>query len=182
MIIDMPTVSMGNSGKILPADKVSYNNATSGLSADNVQGAIDEVNSNLTASDGLNFRFSTDGEGNYGYLKGDDTFVPFKGGSIEPYDLTLPSNFNINSLTDNTEYKAVASVSGDFTVNSKLDSKIFLTGLPKPKTTVANAGTISTKGSSSSVEVDTDGNAKIVNYNGFSAGFTWTFDIVYILD
>lgn len=44
MIIDMPTVSMGNSGKILPADKVSYDNTTSGLEADNVQDAIDEVN------------------------------------------------------------------------------------------------------------------------------------------
>lgn len=47
MIIDMPTVSMGNSGKILPADKVSYSNTTSGLEADNVQDAIDEVNSDL---------------------------------------------------------------------------------------------------------------------------------------
>lgn len=47
MIIDMPTVSMGNSGSVLPADKVSYDNTTSGLEAENVQDAIDEVNSNL---------------------------------------------------------------------------------------------------------------------------------------
>lgn len=47
MIIDMPTVSMGNSGSILPADKVSYSNTTSGLEADNVQDAIDEVKSDL---------------------------------------------------------------------------------------------------------------------------------------
>ena len=42
-------------------------------------------NDSLTASDNLKFRFSTDGEGNYGYLKGDDTFVPFKStyGTIE---------------------------------------------------------------------------------------------------
>lgn len=44
MIIDMPTVSIGNSGSILPADKVSYSNTTSGLTADNVQDAVDEVN------------------------------------------------------------------------------------------------------------------------------------------
>lgn len=45
MIIDMPTVSMGNSGSVLPADKVSYDNTTSGLEAENVQDAIDEVDS-----------------------------------------------------------------------------------------------------------------------------------------
>lgn len=43
----MPTVSMGNSGSVLPADKVSYDNTTSGLEAENVQDAIDEINSNL---------------------------------------------------------------------------------------------------------------------------------------
>ena len=36
-----------------------------------------ELNKNLTASDNLQFRFATDGEGNYGYLKADGSFVPF---------------------------------------------------------------------------------------------------------
>lgn len=40
---------------------------------------VNEVNSNLTASDELKFRFATDGEGNYGYLGADDSFIPFKG-------------------------------------------------------------------------------------------------------
>ena len=31
----------------------------------------------LTASDSLKFQFATDGEGNYGYLGADDSFVPF---------------------------------------------------------------------------------------------------------
>lgn len=35
-------------------------------------------NESLTASDNLKFRFATDGEGNYGYLGADDSFVPFK--------------------------------------------------------------------------------------------------------
>lgn len=52
MIIDMPTVSMGNSGSILPAEKVSYDNTSSGLEAENVQDAVDEINSN--------FNYSTD--------------------------------------------------------------------------------------------------------------------------
>ena len=47
MIIDMPTVSMGNSGSILPAEQVSYDNTSSGLEAENVQDAVDEINSNL---------------------------------------------------------------------------------------------------------------------------------------
>lgn len=43
--------------------------------------AVDNINESLTASDGLDFNFSTDGEGNYGYLKGDGTFVPFSSGA-----------------------------------------------------------------------------------------------------
>lgn len=40
----MPTVSMGNtSGSILPAEKVSYDGTISGLEADNVQDAIDQL-------------------------------------------------------------------------------------------------------------------------------------------
>lgn len=42
--------------------------------------AVKELNSSLTASDNLKFRFATDGEGNYGYLRADDSFVPFKSG------------------------------------------------------------------------------------------------------
>ena len=40
--------------------------------------ALKEVNSSLIASDNLKFRFATDGEGNYGYLGADDSFIPFK--------------------------------------------------------------------------------------------------------
>ena len=41
-------------------------------------------NDNLTAEDSTLFRFATDGEGNYGYLKADDSFVPFKSGYAIP--------------------------------------------------------------------------------------------------
>lgn len=47
MIIDMPTVSMGSSGSLITADRVAYDNDTSGLAADSVQDAIDEVNDNM---------------------------------------------------------------------------------------------------------------------------------------
>lgn len=43
MIIDMPTVSMGSSGSLITADRVAYDNDTSGLAADSVQDAIDEI-------------------------------------------------------------------------------------------------------------------------------------------
>ena len=39
--------------------------------------AVKELNSSLTA-DTLKFQFATDGEGNYGYLGADDSFVPFR--------------------------------------------------------------------------------------------------------
>jgi hypothetical protein len=66
------------------ADSISYDNTSSGLQATDVQGAVDELNDNLT--DGIGgtsdkFRFGTDGSGNYGYIKkvaGADTFFPFK--------------------------------------------------------------------------------------------------------
>lgn len=37
----------------------------------------EQINESLTASDNLRFRFATDGEGNYGYLGADDSFIPF---------------------------------------------------------------------------------------------------------
>jgi hypothetical protein len=68
------------------ADAISYDNTQSGLQATDVQGAVDELNDNLT--DGIGgttdkFRFGTDSNGNYGYIKkveGADTFFPFKSG------------------------------------------------------------------------------------------------------
>ena len=36
------------------------------------------VTNQLTSSDGLTFKFATDGEGNYGYLGADDSFIPFR--------------------------------------------------------------------------------------------------------
>lgn len=51
-----------------------------GFAADAYQTKLqfDEQNNNLTASDNLKFQFETDGEGNYGYLGADDSFIPFK--------------------------------------------------------------------------------------------------------
>ena len=59
-----------------PVDNLLSDRADLPLSAR--QGKI--LNESLEANDGLKFRFSTDGEGNYGYLGADDSFIPFKSG------------------------------------------------------------------------------------------------------
>lgn len=51
----------------------------------------------LTTSDGLSFQFATDGEGNYGYLKGDDTFVPFSSCDFD-FDNTTIVETKTNSV------------------------------------------------------------------------------------
>lgn len=48
------------------------------------------LNNSLTASDDLKFQFATDGEGNYGYLDGDDTFVPFSKKKFDWVAIALP--------------------------------------------------------------------------------------------
>ena len=90
-------ISVISSGGVT-AESTSFDNSeTVIVKSNNVQGAIGEldtaVNRNktfidtivadLTASDNTKFRFATDGEGNYGFLKADDSFVPFKkGGNV----------------------------------------------------------------------------------------------------
>ena len=68
------------------ASSVKYDNTNSTLVSTNVQGAItelneslNELNSNLSAGE-LQFKFATDGEGNYGYLGADGSLIPFKNG------------------------------------------------------------------------------------------------------
>lgn len=80
-------------------------------------------NSSLTASDNLQFRFATDGEGNYGYLGADDSFIPFKsGGEITKIANSL-SGANTNTvncknisgyenLTNNNFYVKAKDTSG----------------------------------------------------------------------
>lgn len=83
------------SGTSDSANNINYDNSVSGLEARTAQEAIDTLSDSLTASDNLKFQFATDGEGNYGYLKGDDTFVPFKSGfSLNACDLRTGGETN----------------------------------------------------------------------------------------
>jgi hypothetical protein len=71
----------------LSANKVTYDNTHSGMTATKVQGAIDEINDNLTASNqtagvtDVPFRFGCTDDGKFGYIinqGGADSVIPFK--------------------------------------------------------------------------------------------------------
>lgn len=64
-------------GTISLTDVTVYSQEGSLLGANDINATNERVNQ-LTAQDGLDFRFATDGEGNYGYLGADDSFIPFK--------------------------------------------------------------------------------------------------------
>ena len=100
----------GGGGGTVIASAVSYDNTSSGLAATNVQGAIDEIVSDIPdistissdvstiksdlTSDNVSFRFAIQG-GDYGYLKADDSFVPFSvGGGAEYVLMCVPSASN----------------------------------------------------------------------------------------
>lgn len=123
-------MNFANGGGASSADKVSYDDTTTQLGADNVQNAIESLNSNLVATDGLNFRFATDGEGNYGYLGADDSFVPFKSGGLSMCDYLIKDGIAcaplVGNYKQNVGYIAVDGVSGGnftkyFNVNKSIN-------------------------------------------------------------
>ena len=100
-------ISVISSGGVTASSTSFVNSTTTTVKSDNVQGAIveldvsigeikvaqeetnaliDEIVADLTAEDNTKFRFATDGEGNYGFLKADDSFVPFKKGGAVTID------------------------------------------------------------------------------------------------
>lgn len=63
-------------------------------------GRFSVLTDSLTASDSLKFQFATDGEGNYGYLGADDSFIPFKGGATVHLlgTINTTTNFDISDI------------------------------------------------------------------------------------
>jgi hypothetical protein len=106
----------------LAANKVTYDNTHSGLSANKVQGAIDEINDNLTASNqtagvsDVPFRFGCTDDGKFGYIinqGGADSVIPFNAKEeIEViYSKITADNASLNetiTLTDGGKYIVVA--------------------------------------------------------------------------
>ena len=72
---------------------------------------ITEINNNLTASDNFKFRFSTDGEGNYGYLGADDSFIPFKIGEQIALTLTVTGYYTKSGSVANFNQSITTSIS-----------------------------------------------------------------------
>lgn len=93
------------------ADLISYDNTNSGLGSTNVQGAIDELNSNLP------FKFGIDGDGNYGYYGADGSLIPFLG-TISFKVVLNGTNSNISTNTpfiyENNKYKYLKIVYGGY--------------------------------------------------------------------
>ena len=102
-----------------------------------VKNQFSEQNKNLTASDNLKFQFATDGEGNYGYLKADDSFVPFKsGGFIGSLKATS------SGLTSNTWYStATIDIKSAYSNYNKITIKNICVQIPT--FTTINGATLS---------------------------------------
>ena len=92
------------------AKSITYDDSHSGI-GDNVQDAIDNLGlgvyefatmlEDALTANGLRFRFETDGEGNYGYLGADGSFIPFSsgGGEAEKYKETIVATLNRANLS-----------------------------------------------------------------------------------
>lgn len=74
--------------------------------------AVKELNESLTASDNLKFQFATDGEGNYGYLGADDSFIPFKSDNLNFID------DNVYFFDTSKAYRGSTTYSDTFTIDS----------------------------------------------------------------
>ena len=72
-----------------------------------LEAKVEELNNNLPAKDSTKFRFATDGEGNYGYLKADDSFAPFKSGAVELHSKIYTSGTLSDTYTFTEDYEKI---------------------------------------------------------------------------
>lgn len=105
--LDTRVTALENSGSVAAVEaRVTTLETEVGTvpSGSTVQGQISGLDIDVTALQGqvnsgnIPFRFSVDGGGNYGYLKADDSFVPFSSGSghWHEVDTTLYSAYDVN--------------------------------------------------------------------------------------
>ena len=92
--LDTRVTALENSGSVAAVEaRVTTLETEVGTvpAGETVQGQITTLNGQVKSGN-IPFRFSVDGEGNYGYLKADDSFVPFRsgsGGNLYKLDTTL---------------------------------------------------------------------------------------------
>lgn len=80
--LDTRVTALENSGSVAAVEaRVTTLETEVGTvpAGETVQGQITTLNGQVNSGN-IPFRFSVDGEGNYGYLKADDSFVPFRSG------------------------------------------------------------------------------------------------------
>ena len=118
-----------------------------------VKNQFSEQNKNLTASDNLKFRFATDGEGNYGYLAADDSFVPFKSNLVLEY---------VELSTHGTAYG--------------IDYSTITLDVSKHKTLTVTGSMYHVTGGWLDIKNSKDGNKSIGTFNSYSET-TKTFDV-----
>ena len=81
--LDTRVTALENSGSVAAVEArvtTLENNVGTVPAGETVQGQITTLNGQVNSGN-IPFRFSVDGGGNYGYLKADDSFVPFSSGS-----------------------------------------------------------------------------------------------------
>ena len=100
--LDTRVTALENSGSVAAVEaRVTTLETEVGTvpAGETVQGQITTLNGQVNSGN-IPFRFSVDGEGNYGYLKADDSFVPFRSGSPTEIDghriITLDSPVGTN--------------------------------------------------------------------------------------
>lgn len=87
--LDTRVTALENSGSVAAVEaRVTTLETEVGTvpSGETVQGQITTLNGQVNSGN-IPFRFSVDGGGNYGYLKADDSFVPFSSGSSRWHEL-----------------------------------------------------------------------------------------------
>ena len=146
------------SGACEDATAINYNNSLSGLEAQTVQEAVDELNESLGG-----LRFGVDGEGNYGYFGADDSLIPFSSGKYGTVTLGNGGSFEIDWNTSSFSMLMISARRSDIVYGTYIAT-------PNSATITENTGAFT----SSSVVIE---NGKIsgmlgsTTYNGKTATY-----------
>lgn len=108
MIIDMPTVSIGSNGSIITADRVAYDNSTSGLESTNIQDAMDEL-STLSKQSIIEKVVGTDWRGKIIYQR---TF----NGAISTYTDSTARRVFVKTILQNVD--TIENLKGWYSINN----------------------------------------------------------------
>lgn len=113
---------------------------------------IDKINSNLyeyLTADGLKFNFSTDGEGNYGFLGADGSLIPFRKG-LSGDVITYTGSSSKFSVAFSKDIKAIC-------ISGTIESSTNISGQKVTAVAVAESGTLYNNNVTSDIRYVTSG-------------------------